>query len=471
MRAILASQRTGTVTLGVARFRSRLFAPELWLCLSLCWLPEARVAAEAGNDRYSFAPSASRQRGVTIDRNASGAKLKLNSAVLGDADTLLLGLRVAAHGKAPMLRVRVGELAIEQYFDAGAHGLRWLNLTSLHTAIGKSGTLELEAHDLTITSPQANLRLFVNKLPFERGVLLLAPHPDDAEIAAFGLYASHADKTHIVTVTSGNAGPANYRAQFANAEAEHYMFKGVMRAIDSVTVPWQGGVPPARCYNLGYFDARLAEMHAQREVVFSEMYSDNRDVAPYRRANLSALLPTGSRLNSWQNLVADLVALFASLEPAVVVMPHPLLDFHLDHQYVAVAAAEAAERHGKPITFLLYTNHADENLYPYGPAGSVMSLPPWSSTEIPVHGLYAFPVEPALQRRKLFALESMHDLRLSPDDQVHCKTLPVTVDSPRYESMDYFRRGPRSEELFFVVDRAGLSSLVSQLLKLPPKPP
>ena len=44
--------------------------------------------------------------------------------------------------------------------------------------------------------------------------------------------------------------------------AEHYRVKGTLRLIDSITVPWQGGVPPERCFNLGYFDARLAQIQA-----------------------------------------------------------------------------------------------------------------------------------------------------------------------------------------------------------------
>jgi hypothetical protein len=59
----------------------------------------------------------------------------------------------------------------------------------------------------------------------------------------------------------------------------------------------------------------------------------------------------------------------------------------------------------------------------------------------------------------------MHDLRLSPDEQAHCSTQPVSADSPRNESKDYFRRAPRAEELFFVFDRTGLSALVQRFLQ------
>jgi hypothetical protein len=85
-----------------------------------------------------------------------------------------------------------------------------------------------------------------------------------------------------------------------------------------------------------------------------------------------------------------------------------------------VAAAEALDKWNGQARFLLYTNHASENRYPFGPAGTVMSLPPWSTSEIAVERVYAHPLDRVLQRRKLFALESMHDLRLSPEEQDTC---------------------------------------------------
>jgi hypothetical protein len=77
-----------------------------------------------------------------------------------------------------------------------------------------------------------------------------------------------------------------------------------------------------------------------------------------------------------------------------------------------VAIGQALEQwHGNPV-FLLYTNHTDNNRYSYGPAGTVVSLPP-GEPSISVQKIYSHPTARALQIRKLFALESMHDLRLS----------------------------------------------------------
>jgi len=104
-----------------------------------------------------------------------------------------------------------------------------------------------------------------------------------------------------------------------------------------------------------------------------------------------------------------------------------------------------------------------EDRYPFGPAGTSAPLPPWSGRELPVEGFYAHPVNPEVQRRKLFALDGMHDLRLSPTEQAVCaegNAAPRREDYPRAPAVDYFRRAPRSEELFFVFSPQGAQQLI-----------
>jgi hypothetical protein len=98
-----------------------------------------------------------------------------------------------------------------------------------------------------------------------------------------------------------------------------------------------------------------------------------------------------------------------------------------------------------------------------------MSLPPWSRSDIAVERVYAHPVDRVMQRRKLFALESMHDLRLSPDEQDTCDLpgLQRRPDYPRVPEVDYLRRGPRSEELFFVFGRDGVREVIRTFLSTP----
>jgi hypothetical protein len=92
---------------------------------------------------------------------------------------------------------------------------------------------------------------------------------------------------------------------------------------------------------------------------------------------------------------------------------------------------------------------------------------------MPVQRVFSLPLGPELQRRKLFALETMHDLRLSPREQSICAFgprpgIPQRPDYPRTPSFDYFRRGPRSEETFFVYDQKAVRELVDAVIA-PPK--
>ncbi len=291
---------------------------------------------------------------------------------------------------------------------------------------------------------------------------MIAPHPDDAEIAAFGLYADR--QASVVTVTAGNAGDMNYRASVSDP-AEHYSLKGYLRAVDSVTIPWQGNIPPERTANLGYFDGQLEAMYRAPRQTFPEVYSANTDVALYRRANLSKLVSSAARSNTWQHLVEDLVEVLRKVNPGIVVMPDPRLDTHPDHELTSVALDQALEQwQGNPI-FLLYTNHTDSNHYPYGPAGTVVSLPP-SERHVSMQKIYSHPTAHALQIRKLFALESMHDLRLSPDEQITCSSATIAhrPDYPRIPEEDYFRRAPRANELFYLFNKTGVRAAIQDFL-------
>jgi LmbE family N-acetylglucosaminyl deacetylase len=415
--------------------------------------------APTPDDRYRFAGDA---QSVTLARTATGVRFTWPRAAVNEWDTALLAVRSWGAEAAPWVEVVAGSGRIEQHLDPNALGLRWLNLSALSDQLLEGVSVEIRTHAVTLTDGQAPLRLFANRLNLTGSILVLAPHPDDAEIAAFGLYAGR--NATIVTVTSGNAGDFNYRAQVSDP-AEHYLLKGFLRAVDSVTVPWQGGIPPERCFNLGYFDARLQTMRATPGQAVPEMYGPNTDTLPYRRANVGRLLPVQSRTNTWNHLVEDLVTVLTSVRPSVVVMPHPSLDTHADHQFASVALAEALEKWSGDATFLLYTNHAGGERYPWGPIGTAVTAPPWSSGELFAERMYSHPLDGTLWRRKLFALESMHDLRLSPEEQATASLpgLQRRPDYPRTDA-DYLRRAPRANELFFVYGRSGAIEAIKTFL-------
>ena len=421
----------------------------------------AATAARYESDPYEFAAGDSDAHVIPLSRIADGVRFTWPRTAT-HWDTALLAVRSWGAEQDPYVEVSVGEFRIQQYLDPNAVGVRWLNLSAMREQLAGGAEVIIRTHAVTLEAETATLRLFDNHLDLQQRILVVAAHPDDAEIAAFGLYADR--QASVVTVTAGNAGDMNYRASVSDPQ-EHYALKGYLRAVDSVTIPWQGNIPPERTANLGYFDGQLDAMYGAPRQTFPEVYSANTDVALYRRANLSKLVSNSARSNSWQHLVEDLVEVLRKVNPGIVVMPDPRLDTHPDHEFTSVALDQAlGQWQGNPI-FLLYTNHTDGNHYPYGPAGTVVSLPP-SERHLSMQKIYSHPTAHALQIRKLFALESMHDLRLSPDEQITCSSATIArrPDYPRIPEEDYFRRAPRANELFFVFNKAGVRAVIQDFI-------
>ena len=418
-------------------------------------------------DTFKFRDGSGAAFDVTLDA-ANGAVTMRWPDVPGNAwDTALLGVSVHAAVPMPFVEIASAGRFDRQYFSAEDTGPRWLNLSFLRGAVSAGTPVSIRTDGMRITASAALLRLFSNGLDLSQTLLVLAPHPDDAEIAAFGVYANR--KATVVTVTTGNAGPRSYEAVFDD-DAAMYHFKGRIRLIDSITVPWQGGIPPERTFNMGYFDARLAEMHDRPAAVIPEMYGPNTDIGVYLRYNIGSLLPKRGRASTWTNLVDDVEAVLRKVKPAVIVAPHPQLDTHRDHQFTTVALVEALARRRQRVTLLLYTNHADRNRYPYGPAGTIVSLPPPVTHDVPIDRVYSHPVSVEVQRLKLFALESMHDLRSSPSRLYQAEVGEDRLREPEKQGpaatggVNYLRRAPRSNELFFVYDQATVRPAIDAFL-------
>ena len=423
-------------------------------------------------DTFKFRDGEGRTQSVALDAAGNAGAMTWPDSAGAGWDTALLGVSLAPGpgGEAnvlPFVEISAAGVSDQQYFASGETGPRWLNLSFLRGKVTSGTRVSFRMLGVTITTSVAQLRLFSNEFDLSRRMLVLAPHPDDAEIAAFGLWA-YRDAT-IVTITTGNAGPRSYEAVFDDLP-EMYHFKGRIRLIDSITVPWQGGIPPDRTFNMGYFDARLGEMHDKPTTVIPEMYGPNTDIGAYLKYNLGTLLPKRARESTWRNLVDDLETVLKKVKPAIIVAPHPQLDSHADHSFTTVALAEALSRRRQRVPLLLYTNHADRNRYPYGPAGTIMSLPPPLAQDVMIDRVYSHPVSADLQRQKLFALESMHDLRSSPSRLYSVeigedRTLePENQGPPVVGGVNYLRRAPRSNELFFVYDQATLKPTIDAFL-------
>ena len=84
-------------------------------------------------------------------------------------------------------------------------------------------------------------------------------------------------------------------------------------------------------------------------------------------------------------------------------------------------------------------------------------LPAWDEDNLFITGIYSHLLDTEIQRRKLLAAEAMHDLRpFDPRDGSEIKTI-----DPDY---DYFRRGPRPNELFLVTNLSGTRVIRTEFL-------
>lgn len=359
--------------------------------------------------------------------------------------------------------------ACRQRFERGARGARYVHLCVRPGDIAPGARIDLLAGHMELPEQTAEVLLFSSRPVETSRLLIVAPHPDDAEIAAFGLYAKR--DSWVVTVTTGGYGGDRY-LDHAPTRTERDSLEAELREWDSRVVPTLAGLTSDRVLNLGYFTTQLERMRAdpRREVANAATGSTS---VTRSRAN-QPMLASRPAVSTWENLVDDLAALIRRIQPQVIVFPHPVLDANRDHRYTAAAVLEALERIGDPAQdLLLYTNHhVLSEYYPFGPSDDVVTLPPWFSDSVPFRSLHSQRLDPGLQRAKMFALDAMHDLRPPPERVVGSvpgrmisrliRAIGSVARDPALE-LSYMRRAVRPNELFFAYrgeDRKALQRLI-----------
>jgi LmbE family N-acetylglucosaminyl deacetylase len=420
------------------------------------------------------------------DRAALSVRLEASGFELPEAARLHTGtafveLTVEAtldgRFREPFIEARRGAAHCRQHFERGAFGRRRINLSPLFEAAGDgkppAGRVELRGRGIAWRSEGA-LELHDRPAIADAQILVVAPHPDDAEIAAFGLYAER--RSWIATLTAGERGTTDFSMVNpigAGAGGNVARENAALRVWDSLSVPRLGAVPPDRCLNLVYPDGRLEELRESPERAVPIACEADLPRRVLRARNPLSWLQGGEPGCTWNHLIAELARLIDTTKPDVVVCPHPLVDAHPDHIHATLALDEAAARAThRPRTFLLYAVHAREvPLHPVGPASGVVSLPPWSDREWLADALYSHPLSPELQRAKFFAIDSAHDDRAFP--RVEPATLAGVWSSFRHEiagwiaglgtrPTTFLRRGPRPNEIYAVASAATLSALCAR---------
>lgn len=367
------------------------------------------------------------------------------------AQTLVLQVRVKSHwlGRFIDPQVMIGD--DRQDFERGVDGVRFLNLSGQGVALA-AGTLKLQGRVCSL-DPQATLYALSNPDFALQRLMIIAPHADDAELAAYGLY-SRASEVAIVTLTQGEIEADTYRDMGLD-KAQAARLKGRLRSWDSQAVPLWGGVPQQQCFQLGYFCLRLAEMAQQPEQIFGSKESGDTDIREMRRHNAMRLPGDVDGQPHWRNLVADLARLLEQQRPQVVLTPHPELDPHADHVASTRALMEAIELSSwRPQTLLLYANHLHDNdRWPMGPASYGIALPP-TIEPLPADGLWSPLLSESTQLDKAMALGMQHDLQGRPPLKKRLRRMIQKVLAGRRWPLtgedEFFRKAVRRHEIFWV---------------------
>ena len=339
----------------------------------------------------------------------------------------------------------------QQTFERAAQGIRYLNLTGQAEALLAEG-LSVRGRFCTLAST-VQLYVFNQSCPVAENIMILAPHADDAELAAFGLY-SRADNVSIVTLTQGEIEAEHY--QRLGLSAQHAaQLKGRLRSWDSMAIPLWGGVPQANCVQLGYYCMQLPSMAQQPDVPFASKQSGEADIRRARQHNPLQLPADESGLPTWSILVADLAACLQHYKPSVVVMPHPEIDPHADHIATTQAFFQALEQSDwRPQRLFLYANHLHDNdRWPMGNANTGVALPP-AMVELPADEIFSYVLNDAQQMDKAMALLMQHDLQPAPLFKKRVRRMIQQVLTgrrwPKTGENEFLRKAVRKHELFWV---------------------
>jgi len=369
----------------------------------------------------------------------------------------------------PSIKIISGNQSFIQYFEHGAKGVRYLNISSI--PFSNEGKVEFQGKNILVDDQLVQLISFKNPNINKQKILFISPHPDDAEIAAFGFYSDNKE-SYVITITAGDAGGYKYASVYKDGP-EHFLKKGELRTWNSLAVPQLGGISPERTLNLGFFDTTLVKMAREKDKVIGGLYTNTEDINTYRKQNSSRLSLGLSGSSNWNSLVENLSYLLKEIKPDIIVTPHPMLDSHPDHKFSTIALLHAINSSEiYPESLYLYTNHFSLNeYYPYGEIGGIISLPPNFSDKWNFDSIYSHSLSSDKQKDKIFALDAMNDLRPSTEWRFLKGTIKMSLRKVRNyflkKETNYFDRSVRSNELFFVVkiNKSNKKNIVEKLIE------
>jgi LmbE family N-acetylglucosaminyl deacetylase len=432
----------GTVSLRVRRYRG-IF----------------RIASRRNDSCVCHGP----HRVFAVSATSDGIELPIDAFAPGRSAFLAIDVSVTLTGRVfdPYIEIDRQPRLYRQYFERGANGIRYVNLSPAVQAAEDSGSTRITLRGGHLRwKPSASVMVFEPPAFGGGDTLIVAPHPDDSEIGAFGFYSGRS--SWIVTVSSGEVSPTGLSPVVPQGP-EQIRWRALLRVHDSLTTPELGGVDGDRCLNLVYPDTRLKAMHDEPTKAFALACESSLPRQTLRHKNPLERLRDGSPDCRWCDLVEDLRWTLDNVRPRTLLCTHPLVDPHPDHVYTSVAVAHAlrAGAHA-PDLILLYVIHANEApVYPFGGADSIVSLPPWQHRDWIADSIYSHPLSEDARIAKYFAVEAAHDLRSYYSDSrvrsvrelaaIARRELGAFVTGMAPRPADFLRRAPRPNELYYVV--------------------
>ena len=358
----------------------------------------------------------------------------------------------------PKVRISNQKYHLDQYFEYRVKGKRLVNLSK---SLINQNALYFKFQYCKYVGDNAKLILFDNETYDSGKGLIISPHADDAEIAAYGLYSENKNN-FVVTVTAGNS--LNIVEGVFKNEIDALKESGKIRVWNSITIPLMAGINPENSINLGYLDGTLEELFKNRNNVDTNISEANSaEIIFYRKANLSRLMDNMKASYSWESIVNDFKHILHYSKPSYIVCTNPILDSHEDHQFITIALLEALrDADFDEIPLLTYTNHYRTKkfkfeYYPDGESNSIIALPPHPDKELFFDSIYSHPLSQNLQNEKYIALDAMNALReLTKELKIRylSRKLLSVIRHRIFSNLDesYFRRSVRANELFFVIN-------------------
>jgi LmbE family N-acetylglucosaminyl deacetylase len=344
-----------------------------------------------------------------------------------------------------------GKTAERQYFGKTLKDFCYVDLSGITAPC----SIRITTAGITLDR-QARL-LHFSKISNEGVTLIIAPHPDDGELACTSFYGRN---TYLVTLSAGEKIQELRKQYFKSMDKsleEAGRRKGLLRAFNASTVPLLGGIPYDQMVCLGYRDGFLEEMINGASVSSPYRPGDFRIYNSGTASQKLGLLEDPD--NSAEDLRTELGEIIKRIKPARILVTNPFLEFHRDH----LAAGKLILNMSREGTtgdadILFYSIHAQREKDPYfGPAGSRITLPSFAKTpeiDQSVHFSYVSNnLTEEDMKKKAVMMNCMYDLYSSKDHRWRPSRILEYLDSPRIGKAYYFRRFIKANEIFLKLEK------------------